>query len=74
MESKKIFKEIIIMLLVCLVTMLVFAIVLYNFIPNRKTVAEVTEYSPSESIQTLLEDNIDSNDRSEVILSYEVIY
>ena len=72
MDGKKIIKETIIMLLVCLVAMLIFAIALYNFIPNRKTVAKITEYVPSESTQALLEDNIDSNDRSEVILSYEV--
>ena len=72
MNSKKIIKETIIMLLACLVTMLIFAIVLYKFIPNRKTVAEVKEYKASESVQTLLEDNVDSGDKSEVILSYEV--
>lgn len=72
MNSKKIIKETIIMLLTCLVTMLIFAIVLYKFIPNRKTVAEVKEYKASESVQTLLEDNVDSGDKSEVILSYEV--
>ena len=72
MNSKKIIKETIIMLLTCLVTMLIFAIVLYKFIPNRKTVAEVKEYNASESVQTLLEDNVDSGDKSEVILSYEV--
>lgn len=72
MNSKKVIKETIIMLLACLVTMLIFAIVLYKFVPNRKTVAEVKEYKASESVQTLLEDNVDSGDKSEVILSYEV--
>lgn len=72
MKSKKIIKEIIIMLLICLITMLVFAIALYKFIPNRKTVAEVKEYKASENVQALLEDNVDSGEKSEVILSYEV--
>lgn len=72
MSSKKIIKEIIIMLLVCLISMLIFAIALYDFIPNRKTVAEITNYEASETVQVLLEDNIDSSNTSEVILSYEV--
>lgn len=72
MTSKKVIKEIIIMLLVCLITMLIFAIGFYDFIPNRKTVAEVKNYEASETVQVLLQDNIDSVNNSEVILSYEV--
>lgn len=69
----KVVKEIIIMLLVCLVTMLVLAIALYKFIPNRKAVPEVVTYTASEDVQDLLEDNIDQKDDSDnVILTYEV--
>ena len=70
----KIIKEIIIMLLVCLVTMLVLAISLYKFIPNRKIVPEIATYKASEEVQDLLEDNIDQNDNqtSQNIATYEV--
>ena len=70
----KVIKEIVIMLLICLVTMLVLAIVLYKYIPNRKVVPEVVTYTASEDVQDLLEDNVDSNSSGEdnVILTYEV--
>ena len=67
----KIIKEIIIILLICLITMLIFAVVLYDYIPNRKIVAEVTQYATSEEIKTQLADDIDSEEK-EVVLTYEV--
>ncbi|MCI9063739.1 MAG: hypothetical protein HFJ17_03965 [Clostridia bacterium] len=67
----KVIKEIIIMLLVSLITMLAFAIILYEYIPNRKVVAEVSKYSTAPETETLLADNIDSNE-NEVVLTYEV--
>ena len=67
----KIIKEIIIMLLICLITMLIFAILLYDYVPNRKVVAEVTQYTTSPETQNLLADNIDSGE-NEVVLTYEV--
>ena len=67
----KVIKEIIIMLLICLVIMLIFAVVFYEYIPNRKVVAEVTTYTPSDKTQELLADNIDSKE-DEVVLTYEV--
>ena len=69
----KIIKEIIIILLVCLVSMLVMAIVLYKYIPTRKVVPEVVTYTASEEVQDLLEDNIDNkSDADNVILTYEL--
>lgn len=69
----KIIKEIIIMLLVCLATMLLLAILLYRYIPNRKAVPEVTTYVASEEIQAFLDDDVDSKDKQEdVVLTYEV--
>lgn len=67
----KIIKEIIIMLLICLISMLVLAVVLYDYIPNRKVVAEITQYETSEEINTQLADDIDSEEK-EVVLTYEV--
>lgn len=67
----KAIKEIIIMLLICLISMLILAVVLYDYIPNKKVVAEVTKYSTSEEIETQLADDIDSEGK-EVVLTYEV--
>ncbi len=67
----KAIKEIIIFLLVCLVMMLLFAVVLYEYIPNRKVVAEVVKYSASEEVEQQLADNIDE-ENNEVVLTYEV--
>ena len=67
----KIIKEIIIMLIICLIAMLLFAILLYDYVPNRKVVAEVTQYTTSQETQNLLADNIDSEE-NEVVLTYEV--
>lgn len=69
----KIIKEIIIMLLVCLITMLLLAIGLYRYIPNRKTVPEIVTYTATEEVQDLLADNIDTKTGEDnVILTYEV--
>lgn len=69
----KVIKEIIIMLVVCLLTMLILAIGLYKYIPNRKVIPEVVTYTASEDVQDLLEDNIDTkSDQDNVILTYEV--
>lgn len=69
----KAIKEIIIMLLISLLTMLLLAIVLYKYVPNRKVVPEIVTYKASEDVQDLLEDNIDTKkDSEEVILTYEV--
>jgi hypothetical protein len=72
-KMAKVIKEIIIMLLVCLITMLILAIGLYKYIPNRKAVPEVVTYTASEDVKDLLEDNIDKkSDSDDVILTYEV--
>lgn len=69
----KAIKEIIILLLICLIAMLALAIALYQYIPSKKTVPEISKYSVSEQVQDLLEDNIDQkSDKDRVILTYEV--
>ena len=55
----KAIKEIIIMLLICLIAMLGLAIGLYQYIPSKKNVPEIVQYEASEQVQDLLEDNID---------------
>ena len=61
----KAIKEIIIMLLVCLVTMLVLAIALYQYIPSKKEVPEIEKYVASEEVQDLLEDNVEDRSNNE---------
>ncbi len=69
----KAIKEIIIMLLICLIAMLGLAIGLYQYIPSKKIVPEIVQYEVSEQVQDLLEDNIDKkSDQDRVILTYEV--
>ena len=67
----KVIKEMMIMLLVCLVGMLLFAVAFYEFIPSRKVVPEVTQYSVSEQVQELLADDIDKRN-DQVVLTYKV--
>lgn len=67
----KVIKEIIIMLLICLVGMLLFAVVFYEFIPSRKSVAEVTKYVATDEVQQMLADDIDEENQ-QVIKTYEV--
>lgn len=64
-------KEIIIMLLVVLITMLVLAIALYQYIPSRKEVPEIEKYVASEEVQDLLEDNVEQradNEKKDAVL------
>lgn len=67
----KIIKEIIILLLVCLVGMLLFSVVFYEYIPNRKIVPEVTQYSASEKIKEQMADDIDKKDE-QIVKTFEV--
>ena len=67
----KIIKEIIIMLLVALAGMLLFAVIFYEYIPNRKVVPEVSQYSAPEKIKELMADDIDTRNE-QIIKTFEV--
>ena len=67
----RVIKEIIIILIICLISMLTFAIILYEYIPNRKVVPQVETYAASSEVETLLADDIDSKE-NEVVLTYKV--
>ena len=66
-----IIKEIIILLITLLVAMLLFALVFYEFIPSRKIVPEVVEYSETEQVKELLGDDVE-NRNDQVVLTYKV--
>ena len=67
----KVFKEIMIMLLTCLVGILLFAVIFYEYIPNRKVVPEVTQYAASEQVKEAMADDIDQRN-DQVVLTYKV--
>ncbi len=60
----KVIKEIMLMLLVCLVGILLFAVLFYEYIPSRKEVSEVTQYSPTSTVSEQLSDSIDSTNEN----------
>ncbi len=66
----KFIKELIIMLLVCLLAMLLLAVVFYDYIPARKVIPEVITYKANDEVTGLLADDIDSED-SEVVATFE---
>lgn len=66
----KVIKEIILFLLVCLLTMLLLAVLFYNYLPARKIIPEVVTYKASDTVTELLADNIDSTDNN-VLLTFE---
>lgn len=69
--SKNLIKEIIIALLICLAIILVLAVVLYEYMPNNKTLPEKISYTtPSEVTQELVKSG--GVDESQVILTYEL--
>lgn len=67
----KVIKEIIIVLLAILLSMLALAVVLYDYLPNKIQVKETITYSATDSVKELLHDSV-AEDNSEVILTYEV--
>ena len=67
----KIIKEIIIMLLTCLAGMLLFAVIFYEYIPNRKVTPEIAQYNASEKIKELKADDIDKRNET-IIKTFEV--
>lgn len=71
-EKKSVFKEVIIALLLCLLIMLVFAIVLYKYVPSNSKKAlpsQVSYATPKDVSQELISS---SADEDEVIMTYEV--
>lgn len=69
--TKSIFKEIIIVLLLCLAIILVLGIILYEYVPISKTVpSEVAYTTPEEAQKELVAAG--SVDQNEIVMTYEV--
>ena len=60
--AKSIFKEILIILLVCVAIVLLMAVIFYNYIPTNKVIpAKVTAYQLPENVEAIInETTIDS--------------
>lgn len=67
----KIIKEIIIVLLAILLSMLALAVVLYDYLPSKIQTKETITYSQADSVKELLQDTVATDD-SNIILTYEV--
>ena len=68
---KSIFKEIIIVLLLCLAIILVLGIILYEYVPISKTIPSEVAYTTPEEVQQELIAAGDV-DESEIVMTYEV--
>ena len=69
--TKKIIKEIIIMLLLCLAIILVLGVLLYEYVPSNKIIPEEVSYTTPENIKEELSKS-DGVDDEQVILTYSI--
>lgn len=69
--AKSIFKELIIVLLLCLAIILVLGILLYEYVPMSKTIPNQVAYTTPEEVKQELLDS-DTIDESQIVLTYEV--
>ena len=67
----RVFKEIAIMLGICLAGILLCALAFYEYIPNRKVVPDVIKYEASGQVSEQLADNV-NHERDQVLKTYEV--
>ena len=69
--AKKVIKEIIIMLLLCLAIILVLGVLLYEYVPSNKMIPEKVSYTTPENIKEELSKS-DGVDDEQVILTYSI--
>ena len=69
--TKKVIKEIIIMLLLCLAIILILGVLLYEYVPSNKIIPDEVAYTTPTAVQEELSksEDVESN---EVILTYSV--
>lgn len=68
---KTVFKEIIIILLLCLAIIVVLGLLLYDYVPMSKVIPEPVSYTTPEDVKQELKD-AENIDDSQVIMTYEV--
>lgn len=69
--TKKVIKEIIIMLLLCLAIILVLGVLLYEYVPSNKIVPDAVSYTTPEEVQEEISKGEDVDDE-QVILTYSI--
>ena len=69
--AKKIIKEIIIMLLLCLAIILILGVLLYEYVPSNKIIPEEVSYTTPQNIQEELSKSEDV-ENDQVILTYSI--
>ena len=69
--TKKIFKELIISLLLCLAIILLLGILLYEYVPMTKTIPNPVSYTAPENVKQELA-NSQGVSEDEIIMTYEV--
>ena len=70
---KKIIKEIIIVLLLCLAIILILGVLLYDYVPMAKIVPEPVSYNTPEVVEKELATSSEI-DQSQIIMTYEIEY
>ena len=69
--AKKVIKEIMIMLLLCLAIILILGVLLYEYVPSNKIIPDEVAYTTPEAVQEELSKS-ENVDNDEVILTYSV--
>ncbi len=69
--AKKVIKEIIIVLLLCLAIILILGVLLYEYVPSNQLVPEKVSYTTSEEVKSELSKS-EEVDTTQVILTYQV--
>lgn len=69
--AKNIFKEIIIILLLCLAVILILGVLLYEYIPFNKEIPEKVSYVTPQNVKEVLQ-TVDGVEEDKVILTYEL--
>lgn len=69
--AKKVVKELIIVLLLCLAIILLLGILLYEYVPITKTIPNAVSYTTPENVKEELADS-HAIDDSQIIMTYEV--
>ena len=67
--SKKVFKEVVIAMLLCIAIILVTALALYNYAPSNKELPDKVAYTTPDKVE---EELADSTGGEAVVLTYEI--
>lgn len=71
--AKSILKEIIIILLLLLIIIILLGILLYDYIPNSKTIpSKIEEYALEEVVQEELNKELDNIESEEIVKTYKL--